>query len=110
MTCPFDREGRSATRDAADYILDMLAEGSVPASEAKSRVSGAIGCSERTVDAAKALLRSQGIDVVVKEKGFQSRWRWELPEGHTSQRTQPRTGWTDPSTNGAADDQEELPS
>jgi hypothetical protein len=80
-----EREARTQADEAADHIVAMLrADGPLPANDAKARVMRECGCSARTVDQAKVVLRRRGLDVSRREGfGRGGQWLWQLPEHRT---------------------------
>jgi putative DNA primase/helicase len=73
-----EEERRTGTEEAGDLLVDFLAEGDQPASEAIKHVRQRLGCANRTIERAK-LERH----IVSQRRGFgrQSEIYWHLPKG-----------------------------
>ena len=82
LAAPADPEERSASDDAADLLRAILADGPLPAAEAR-RLARAAGISDRTLDRAKAT-----VGVVSHRSGFGpgSTFTWALPDHHRTPR------------------------
>ena len=98
LSAPTDHEERSALSEAQEFLRDVLADGPVPASDARKEASSA-GISTRTLDRAR-----QSLGVVAKREGVPGRrgggtWFWRLPEVNAAN----PEGWRSKSAAGRGD-------
>jgi len=80
-----DSETRSQTTEARDWLLDLLQDGPVKATDAIKKARGA-GISEKSLRTAKERVR-----VISKKQAYAGGWMWELPspqDARTSQDAQ----------------------
>jgi hypothetical protein len=73
LVAPVDHEERTARTEAEEFLLELLEDGSVPATEAKS-AARETGIAESTLKRAKAKL-----GVRSSRHGYQAPWVWTLP-------------------------------
>ena len=77
LALPVATEDRSAFAEARDFLVDLLANGSVPSTDVVKHAHEA-GISDRTLKRAK-----RDLGVVATKKGMKAGWGWSLgEEGH----------------------------